>query len=544
MKDRRSLADVLPRDGETDPASGAAAVRAIPLARRADFKLGAALVRPSVRTVEGPGGSVTAEPRVMQVLLALVDADASVLTREDLLRICWGGTIVGDDSINRAIAEIRRIARTTGGGFGVETIPRIGYRLSRTDEGGATPAPGIGRRRLFGRALAAAAAAGAGVWIWYAPRANPRVAMLMEHGRQAIRLDMPDSRAQGVNALREAVALDPANAEAWGLLALALRNAAENAPAQETTTAVEACEGAARRALKLDPRQGDALAALASLRPYFGEWLASEDELLAVLKVAPDNVAAMNSLVTLQQSAGRTRDSWAWNERAAALDPLSPVPQYRKALKLWIMGRVPDADLAIERALQLWPRHPAVWNARLMTFGFTGRTKAALAMLDDEQARPSTLKAPAIAQWRASFTALDRRSPSDVAKARKVNTEAATRSPGFAVHAIMVLSALGAIDDAFDVADGYLLRRGPLIGNLWTGAGQMPVNDLRWRRTMMLWTPPSAAMRADPRFADLCRGIGLVDYWRRRGVGPDEIAPGLMRAGVLSGVAARAAIGP
>jgi hypothetical protein len=38
-----------------------------------------------------------------------------------------------------------------------------------------------------------------------------------------------------------------------------------------------------------------------------------------------------------------------------------------------------------------------------------------------------------------------------------------------------------------------------------------------------MFTPPAAAMRPDPRFLPLCDGIGLTDYWRRRGVKPDYL---------------------
>src|SRR4029453_13436312 len=119
---------------------------------------------------------------------------------------------------------------------------------------------------------------------------------------------------------------------------------------------------AARRALALDPRQGDALAALATLRPPFGDWLAAGSRLLRGRGVGPENVAAIRALGTLLQSVGRRRDSWTWNERAAALDPLSPVHQFRKALKQWIFDRVPEADLRIDPGLLLWPRAAPVWK--------------------------------------------------------------------------------------------------------------------------------------------------------------------------------------
>jgi len=38
-------------------------------------------------------------------------------------------------------------------------------------------------------------------------------------------------------------------------------------------------------------------------------------------------------------------------------------------------------------------------------------------------------------------------------------------------------------------------------------------------RTLPDPTPP--AMRLDPRFKALSDGLGLTDYWRRRGIGPD-----------------------
>ncbi len=420
----------------------------------------------------------------MAVLLALIDAGGAVLSRDDLLRLCWNGAVVSDDAIQRAVQALRRIARATDSDLVIETIPKIGYRLATSDP--------------------------------------DRFAELLQRGRKALRNELPWPGAEGVSELTEAVALEPHSAEAWGLLALAHRNAAENSAAEAATLSVEACENAARRALELEPRNGHALAALATLRPYFGDWLAAEDGLVAVLEAAPDNTHAISHLVTLLQSVGRTTDSRLWNERAIALDPLSPIHHFRRALKFWIDGDAAAADLAIDSALQLWPQHPAVWNARLMLFAFSRRASAALAMFDEGAVRPPMIGPGAVEVWRASLLALGTRAPADIAKARSANLMAAQRSPGYAINAVMVLSALGELDAAFTVTDGFFLRRGPLIGSLWTGHGQMPVNDQRWRRTMLLYTPACEALRLDPRFGELCDGIGLTRYWAARGVGPDN----------------------
>ena len=89
------------------------------------------LVSPSRRLVEGPGGHAHVEPLIMQVFLLLLDAGGKVVTRTELFDQCWGGVIVGDDSLNRAIAKVRRTGGQVAPGlFEIETIPRTGYRLT------------------------------------------------------------------------------------------------------------------------------------------------------------------------------------------------------------------------------------------------------------------------------------------------------------------------------------------------------------------------------------------------------------------------------
>src|SRR5580765_1541001 len=103
--------------------------RPIDLAREAPFKLGAGEVRPATREVIWRDQREALEPRIMQVLVALFRADGEVVSRDDLIRDCWNGRIVGDDAINRCIVQLRRLAERVDG-FGVETIPRVGYRLA------------------------------------------------------------------------------------------------------------------------------------------------------------------------------------------------------------------------------------------------------------------------------------------------------------------------------------------------------------------------------------------------------------------------------
>lgn len=545
--ENRSLADDLPKRGESDASGrGAEDPAASLLARRPDFQLGSGIVRPSVRTVDGPGGSVTAEPRVMQVLLALADAGGAVLTRDDLLRTCWKGMFVGDDSITRAVAEVRRIARETGAGFGIETIPRIGYRLT----GGAAtstrplaepepvPAPVAAtlepvdpspvkatRRWIIGGALAATGAVAFGVWTAFRPRPDPRYLELLDRGKQALRMGLPDSNQRGVEIFQQAVAIRPDDAAAWGLLALARSHVADRSSSPSAGSIFQESEQAARRALALDEREPNALVVLAMLQRNLDDWLTTERKLRAALAIAPDNTAALDGLVALLQASGYLQESWDLNERAVALDPLRPGPQFRKALKHWIMGRSLEADQVIARARELWPAHPMVWNARLLISAFTGQIQAARILITDQATTSLMITPTAVATWDVSLTALETRDPRDIAEARAANVAAAPLSPGLSVHAIMIMGALEEVDTAYSIINGLLLRRGGLVTQVDSGQGPSPASDPLWRQTQWLFTPATRSLRADPRFLSLSKDIGLAEFWRGRGVPPDEGMP-------------------
>ncbi|HEX3943513.1 MAG TPA: winged helix-turn-helix domain-containing protein [Rhizomicrobium sp.] len=115
---------------------------AISLAEEKEFRLGTLFVRPSTREIVFNGRSEIVEPRVMQALVVLAQADGAVVSRDRLIERCWGGRIVGDDAINNCVAKIRALAAlTTEPAFEVETVPRVGYRLitAQPDDNTAQP---------------------------------------------------------------------------------------------------------------------------------------------------------------------------------------------------------------------------------------------------------------------------------------------------------------------------------------------------------------------------------------------------------------------
>ena len=109
---------------------GAAAREEIDLAHEASFRLGVFEASPATRELTWPSGEEILQPRVMQVLACLAHARGAVVSRDDLVRRCWGGRIVGEDAINRCIGKVRQIAEIDSNqSFQIETIPRVGYRL-------------------------------------------------------------------------------------------------------------------------------------------------------------------------------------------------------------------------------------------------------------------------------------------------------------------------------------------------------------------------------------------------------------------------------
>ena len=105
--------------------------------------LGQLTVEPSTRNLVGDGQSQRLEPRAMQVLVVLAQASPGVVGRVELNARVWGGRVVGEDAINRAVQTLRRAAAAVAAQepFTIETIPRVGYRLMIGDAGSRGPSP-------------------------------------------------------------------------------------------------------------------------------------------------------------------------------------------------------------------------------------------------------------------------------------------------------------------------------------------------------------------------------------------------------------------
>lgn len=93
-------------------------------------QIGAVEVDFDALTMDGPAGSTSVEPKVMEVLQLLASAPGEVFTRDAIIEGVWGGSFGGDERLSRAISLLRKALGDERGQHAyILTVPRRGYRL-------------------------------------------------------------------------------------------------------------------------------------------------------------------------------------------------------------------------------------------------------------------------------------------------------------------------------------------------------------------------------------------------------------------------------
>src|SRR6187551_3105870 len=94
------------------------------------FSLGEFRVDPQRNRVRGPGQETALQPKVIDLLCALAERHGEVLSRSELIDAVWGREHGADESLTRAISQLRKVfGDTRDQPRIIETIPKRGYRL-------------------------------------------------------------------------------------------------------------------------------------------------------------------------------------------------------------------------------------------------------------------------------------------------------------------------------------------------------------------------------------------------------------------------------
>jgi serine/threonine-protein kinase len=197
---------------------------------------------------------------------------------------------------------------------------------------------------------------------------------------------------EAVKLFEAAIARDSTFAPAWAALAEAseisvwYRNDTYD-PEDDIPDSVEVArfldqsEGAARRALVLDPDNASALVALASVHRDRARWAEAERVYRQALDIDPDNAEAHQQYAELLAHRGRIAEAVREIDRAAWLDP-APVRVLLLAYLLGYDDRWDEALAVLRYGLERDPDSKMYrWSAAQM-FARSGDTEVAVRAMD------------------------------------------------------------------------------------------------------------------------------------------------------------------
>ena len=496
------------------------------LAHAPGFALGPLDVDPPSRRVSAGGRSAMLEPRVMRVLVALGGAEGAVLSRNDLIEHCWDGVIVGDNAINRAIAQLRHVLDDLGGGaVQLETITKVGFRLvsgeatnglARPNVFATTPRASAMTRRAAaaGGVLVLGAGAAFGFAAWRRPARHvpdPRAVELYRRGQAILKAGVKDSMGEALETYKQAVVIDPRYADAWGALALTYRS---GHPTRLSDPQV--VRAAAQRALALDPGNADARLALIMLYPYYRRWREREARLRAFLRDHPDSALGHARLGWLLFNVGRFENAVTLAQRAIDFDATLQTGWILLAHASYYAGRDSQGDFAIDEARSRWPQDPQLYVNGYHFVLLSKRYSEALAFLRDTGPRPRMLRREQVESWMRQADGLA--TGRGLAELKNsMRTDPPPASVQIQGHEIVapIFALLGMADEMFALLEAYF------FGGVVNGTRIDPPGPLGARFAGTLFAPALAALRGDPRFASLLVRTGLEDYWRKSGTRPD-----------------------
>jgi Tol biopolymer transport system component/DNA-binding winged helix-turn-helix (wHTH) protein len=120
------------------------------MASQSPFKLGDWLVEPDFNQLSRGRTKHRVEPKVMSVLVHLAEQAGHVVSKDEILRVVWPDTFVGEDALTRCISVLRHIFEDDPRNprF-IKTVSKVGYcllvaALPESDIGTDTPDPQAG----------------------------------------------------------------------------------------------------------------------------------------------------------------------------------------------------------------------------------------------------------------------------------------------------------------------------------------------------------------------------------------------------------------
>ncbi|MHB1047723.1 MAG: protein kinase domain-containing protein [Thermoanaerobaculia bacterium] len=191
----------------------------------------------------------------------------------------------------------------------------------------------------------------------------------------------PASLRRAVALYEEAVALDPAFAQAWARLARACAHLHTNSV--PTPAMLDRARSAAERAMGLAPRSAEAhLAQAAYVGLAYADPSLELDLLEKARRLAPDDPEVLTAAALVEQSLGRWDDTVAHLKRAERLDPRSVLTKRRLALAYLLLRRHGEALETIELGRKIAPSSLVLVELKVVAHLALGDVAGARTALD------------------------------------------------------------------------------------------------------------------------------------------------------------------
>lgn len=328
------------------------------------YRLGAYTIDIAQRTCSN-GSAVHLNWRTFEALRLLVEARGAVVEKERLFESLWPGVTVEESSLAKCIGSLRKSLNRDGGVDYIETVPRVGYRLAvpvTVDDSPATPPSAPPARHWWPWALAATVtlAAIGGAAAWKRAERLARAEFYSNEGKKLTALNRPADFPAAVEAYRQAIQLNPNQADYHASLAEAMGRLPRG-PVFDPSIMRQAAE----RAVELDANCAGCQAVLGFvLFSQAWEWERAGQHMRRAIELDPGHPGKRGYLAMQLASQGRLGEALAEADRGIAIQPYQATLHSIRAMVLCGLQRFQDSIAAADRAISFQRPRDNAWDWR------------------------------------------------------------------------------------------------------------------------------------------------------------------------------------
>jgi len=329
-----------------------------------------------------------------------------------------------------------------------------------------------------------------------APTQNVQAYELYLQGRAAWKRRGEENIRRSIDLYQRALGLDPGFARAHAALASAYVVLPGYTREQGDEAGImPLAEAAARQALSIDPKIGEAHAVLAQMNAGRGDLLDAESGFFFAISLEPNEATPHHWYSLLLSRVGRLQAALEQARRAYELDPNAPVLAANLAGMYLMLGQDEQAlrysKLAAD--LGLSKKNLGIEATVAMRRGNWAEARRLIVQQEDIPVQVRTQAGSYV-----DAVADPKRVPQVVAEMRAIDPKVAPQMS--LIHPYM---HLGQLDLVYDL--------------LFASLDEDPMAWAKRWEIDFVWGPEGKAFRQDQRFGELAERTGLVDYWKQYG---------------------------